>query len=84
MFYVVTSSWSLLSNVSISCVYSWTAIILKLWSLKFYCFDKWKIEKRCGAFFFFFFLVIGIDDKETPKYILLVGVTCKSSAHKSQ
>lgn len=50
------------------CVYSQTAIILKLWSLKFYYIDKWKIEKRC---------VIGIDDKETPKYIMLVRVTCK-------
>ena len=55
------------------CVYSQTAIILKLWSLKFYYIDKWKIEKKDVEPFF----VIGIDDKETPKYMLLVGVTCK-------
>lgn len=71
-FQVASSSWSLSSNVVISfCVCSLAALILKLWSLGFCCFDKWKIEKRCGATF------CRLYRWQTPKYILLVGVALK-------
>lgn len=43
---------------------------------------RWQVENWEKMWSLFF--VIGIDDKETPKYILLVGVNLQSSAHKSQ